>query len=98
MSKRLRGCALVVLFLARAGAGAAAPGPTLTREEIEAEFRKASTGNVADAVDEATGPRGFMHPDMRPIFRANIIGAAATALLRPLLKSHAPPYPNYAVP
>src|SRR5260370_15687069 len=97
MSKRLRGCALVVLFLAPAGAGAAAPGPTLTREEIEAEFRKASTGNVADAVDEATGQRGFMHPDMRPIFRAKIIGPAATALLRPVLKSDARAYPNYAL-
>ncbi len=99
MSKRLLECALVVLlFVPPAGAGPASPaGPSLTREEIEAEFRKASTGNVADAVDEATGQRGFMHPDMRPIFRAKIIGPAATALLRPVLKSDARAYPNYAL-
>jgi regulator of RNase E activity RraA len=99
MSKRLRGCALVFLLIVPpAGARAASPpGPALTHEEIDAELRKASTGNVADAVDEATGQRGFMHPDMRPIFRAKIVGPAATALLRPVLKSDARAYPNYAL-
>src|SRR3989442_10774301 len=99
MSKRLRRCALVFLLIVPpAGARAASPpGPALTHEEIDAELRKASTGNVADAVDEATGQRGFMHPDMRPIFRAKIVGPAATALLRPVLKSDARAYPNYAL-
>ena len=35
---------------------------------------KASTGNVADAVDEATGLRGFMARDMKPVFKAKVIG------------------------
>jgi len=73
----------MLLVVPPAGARAASPpGPALTREEIDAELRKASTGNVADAVDEATGQRGFMHPAMRPIFRAKIIGPAATGLGR----------------
>ena len=97
MSKPLRACALVILLAAPAGVGAAPPAPSLTREEIEAELRKASTGNVSDAVDEATGQRGFMQPEIRPIFRAKIIGPAATALLRPVLKSDARAYPNYAL-
>ena len=58
MSKRRR-CALVVVVLVLAAPGGARadapPGPTLTREEILAELRKASTGNVSDAVDEDTG-------------------------------------------
>ena len=52
--------ALLVAFAAvPAGAQAAAPpGPRApSAPEILAAFTKASTGNVADAVDEATGVR-----------------------------------------
>jgi regulator of RNase E activity RraA len=83
---------------------AAAPAPAAsapassqsqpTRQQIVAEFTKASTGNVADAVDEATGQRGFMFHDMKPIFKAKIIGQAATARLRRVLKNDAREYPN----
>src|SRR4051812_41915513 len=65
-----------------------------SRQEIVAEFKKASTGNVADAVDEATGQRGFMFHDMKPVFKAKIIGQASTARLRRVLKSDARDYPN----
>jgi len=65
-----------------------------TRQQIIAEFAKASTGNVADAVDEATGQRGFMFHDMKPIFKAKIIGQASTARLRRVLKNDAREYPN----
>ncbi len=62
---------------------------------------KASTGNVADAVDEATGRRGFMSADMKPAFRnkltRKVVGPAATALLRPILKSDTRPYENAAL-
>lgn len=72
---------------------------TLTPEEIIAAFRKpsSSTGNISDAVDEATGARGFMSPDMKPVFKAKIVGRAATALLRPVLKYDARKHPNYAL-
>ena len=59
----------------------------------EAEIIKAlllpenSTGNIADAVDEATGARGWMSADMKPIFETRMAGRAVTALLRPVLKS-----------
>jgi hypothetical protein len=64
---------------AASGTGSAADP---TRDEIIREFTKASTGNVADAVDEATGQRGFMFRDMKPIYKAKIIGQASTAVLR----------------
>src|SRR5262245_36990210 len=50
--------------------------------EIMETFGKASTGNVADAVDEATGVRGFMTHDMKPVLKAKVIGRASTVLLR----------------
>ena len=51
-------------------------------QEIVTELTKASTGNVADAVDEATGQRGFMYHDMKPVFNAKIMGPATTAVMR----------------
>ena len=72
----------------------AAPGRAPSRQEILAEFTKASTGNVADAVDEATGQRGFMSHDMKPIFKAKIMGQASTAVLRRVLKTDQRDYPN----
>jgi regulator of RNase E activity RraA len=69
----------------------------VTQKEIVEEFKKASTGNIADAVDEVTGHRGFMFHDMKPIFRTKIIGPAATAQLRPVLKNDSREYPNYAL-
>jgi regulator of RNase E activity RraA len=69
----------------------------------EAEIIKAlslpenSTGNIADAVDEATGARGWMSADMKPIFDARIVGRAVTAVLRPVLKGDTRKYPNYAL-
>ncbi len=52
-------------------------------QEIMSAFTSASTGNVADAVDEATGVRGFMARDMKPVFKAKVIGPAATVLPAP---------------
>ena len=69
----------------------------------EAEIIKAlglpenSTGNIADAIEEATGARGWMSADMKPIFDARIVGRAVTAVLRPVLKSDTRKYPNYAL-
>ncbi len=71
--------------------------PPLTSDEIVAALRKPenSSGNIADAVDEATGARGWMSSDMKPIREGKIVGRAWTALLRPVLKSDAREYPNY---
>jgi 4-hydroxy-4-methyl-2-oxoglutarate aldolase len=68
----------------------------LSPDEIIAALRAptASTGNISDAVDEATGAQGFMSHDMKPIFKAKIVGRAATALLRPVLKTDSRKYPN----
>jgi hypothetical protein len=66
----------------------------LSQATIMEEFKKVSTGKLADAVDQATGQRGFMFHDMKPIFRTKIVGPAATAILRPVLKSDKREYPN----
>jgi regulator of RNase E activity RraA len=84
----------------RAGQAQGAPGAP-TPAEILAELAKASTGNVSDAVDEATGQRGFMAHDMKPAFRnkltKKVVGRAATALLRPVLKNDKHTYENAAL-
>lgn len=71
------------------GVAAAADVAPVTHEEILAALRDPinSTGNVADAVDEATGARGWMSSDMKPIFDTKIVGRAATALMRPVLRN-----------
>ena len=65
--------------------------------QIMAEFRKVSTGNLSDAVEEATGQRGAMVHDMKPIFKTKIVGRAYTALLRRVFKNDPRTYPNYAL-
>lgn len=54
-----------------------------------------STGNVADAVDEATGARGWMNADMKPITDTKMVGRAATALVRPVLRNDGRKYQNH---
>ena len=46
----------------------AAEGADLTLAQLIEGFNKATLGSVADAVDQATGQRGFMVHDMRPLF------------------------------
>lgn len=65
--------------------------------EIMAAFTSASTGNVADAVDEATGVRGFMSRDMKPVFKAKVIGPAATVYLRRALRTDKREWPNLQI-
>jgi 4-hydroxy-4-methyl-2-oxoglutarate aldolase len=78
-----------------APAGAAAGRP-LTPEQIIAALKRPenSTGNVADAVEEVTGGRGWMSADMKPIMDGKIVGRAWTAKLRPVLKNDSRTYPN----
>ena len=70
---------------------------TLTPSQIMDAFKKVSTGNLADAVEEATGNAGFMNYDMKPIFKTKIVGPASTAVLRRILKTDARTYPNQAL-
>jgi regulator of RNase E activity RraA len=69
----------------------------MTPAQIMEAFRKVSTGNLADAVEEATGQPGFMNYDMKPVFRTKIVGRASTAVLRRVLKSDGRTYPNRAL-
>jgi hypothetical protein len=52
---------------------------------------------VADAVDEATGLRGFMARDMKPVFKAKVIGPAVTVLLRKALRNDKRDWPNLQI-
>lgn len=73
------------------------PSDKMTPAQIMEAFKKVSTGNLADAVEEATGNPGFMNYDMKPIFRTKIVGPASTAVLRRVLKTDARTYPNQAL-
>jgi 4-hydroxy-4-methyl-2-oxoglutarate aldolase len=82
---------------APAAAPATAPAPSLSPEAVIAALRKPenSTGNIADAVEAASGARGWMSSDMKPISAGKIVGRAWTAVMRPVLKSDTRTYPNY---
>jgi regulator of RNase E activity RraA len=72
-------------------------GPAPSGAEIMEAFTKASTGNVADAVDEATGVRGFMARDMKPVFKAKVIGPVVTVLLQRALRTDKREWPNLQI-
>jgi 4-hydroxy-4-methyl-2-oxoglutarate aldolase len=72
-------------------------GTAPSAQEIMDTFLKASTGNVADAVDEATGVRGFMSQDMKPVFKAKVIGPAVTVTLRRALRTDKRDWPNLQI-
>jgi regulator of RNase E activity RraA len=82
---------------ARAQTPAAPPGPAPSTAEIMDTFAKASTGNVADAVDEATGVRGFMTRDMKPVFKAKVIGQAVTVFMQRALRTDKRDWPNLQI-
>ena len=82
---------------AAAQAPAAATGPALPDAEVIAALRRPenSTGNIADAVESATGARGWMSSDVKPISPGKIVGRAWTTVMRPVLRSDTKTYPNY---
>lgn len=71
----------------------------MTENEIlrELELEIHSTGNIADAIEEVIGTRGWMSADMKPIFPSRIVGRAVTVLMRPLLNNDTKYYPNKAL-
>jgi 4-hydroxy-4-methyl-2-oxoglutarate aldolase len=103
----MRACAAAIFIAMLTAAGsapslAAAQTPAtvrMTQEQIIAALRRPenSTGNVADAVEAATGARGWMSADMKPISDRKIVGRAWTALLRPALTNDKTIYPNLAM-
>ena len=89
---RIRNAALgVAVLLSTTCAGA------ITLEEFVTALKRAenSSGNIADAVEEATGARGWMSSDMKPIYNVKIVGRAATALMRPVLRADSRKYRNH---
>lgn len=89
-----RAMAMLAIVVAMQSTAAA-----MTPDEIVAALRGAenSTGNIADAVEEATGARGWMNADMKPLYDTKIVGRAATALMRPVLKNDTRKYRNHAL-
>lgn len=87
---------LATCLIAGAAAAADQPAP-VSNEQILAALRDPinSTGNIADAVEEATGARGWMSSDMKPIIDTKIVGRAATALMRPVLRNDTRKYQNH---
>jgi 4-hydroxy-4-methyl-2-oxoglutarate aldolase len=88
---------VVALAALPAWAQQAAPAAPPSTKDIQDAFAKASSGNVADAVDEATGVRGFMSPDMKPVVKAKVAGPAVTVLLRRALRTDKRDWPNLQI-
>ena len=63
----------------------------------ELNKKENNTGNIADAVEEITGFRGWMSSDMKPIYKARIVGRASTIKMRPVLNNDKRKYSNYAL-
>jgi len=72
-----------------------AAGPTLT--QLVEGFKETTVASVSDAIDQVTGQRGFMYHDMRPLFKAKVVGAAVTAMIRPSIKATGPTGPNHSL-
>jgi 4-hydroxy-4-methyl-2-oxoglutarate aldolase len=83
--------AILLVLSAQCAVAALAP------EQIVDALRKPenSTGNIADAVEVATGGCGWMNPDMKPLYDTKIAGRAATALMRPARTNDKHVYPPY---
>jgi regulator of RNase E activity RraA len=86
---------LVALWGQQIGRTRSMPPEISEQNRIVQELIKSDAGNISDAVDEVTGHRGFMFHDMKPVFKARIVGPAVTAVLRPVLKNDKTEYANY---
>ena len=93
----MRTTVIRVLLSVTLGLGFISLAQAVTPEQIIAALKRPenSTGNIADAVEEATGARGWMSADMKPIYDSRIVGRAATALMRPVLKNDTRKYSNH---
>jgi regulator of RNase E activity RraA len=93
----MRTTVIRVLLSVTLGLGFINLAQAITPEQIIAALKRPenSTGNIADAVEEATGARGWMSADMKPIYDSRIVGRAATALMRPVLKNDTRKYTNH---
>jgi 4-hydroxy-4-methyl-2-oxoglutarate aldolase len=69
----------------------------LTLTQLVEGFKEATVASVSDAIDQVTGQRGFMYHDMRPLFKAKVVGPAVTALIRPSIKATGPTGPNHSL-
>jgi 4-hydroxy-4-methyl-2-oxoglutarate aldolase len=87
----------IMALVMAAGLSLSGMAQALTPEQIITALQRPenSTGNIADAVEEATGARGWMSADVKPIYDARIVGRAATALMRPVLKNDNRKYQNH---
>jgi len=90
--------ALLALGLATLLASVATAGDSdLPLTRLIEGFKKTTIASVSDAIDQVTGQRGFMYHDMRPLFKAKVVGPAVTALIRPSIKASAPTGPNHSL-
>ena len=91
------GVLLAWLALALFGGAETGADATPSLREITDTLAKASTGNVSDAVDDATGLRGFMGADMKPVLRAKVFGPAVTVRLQRSLHTDKRAWPNLQI-
>ena len=89
--------AMVAMVLSAGVALAENAPPVPAREQVMVALCDPvnSTGNIANAVEEATEARGWMSAYLKPIFESRIAGRAATAPIRPVFRSDSPQYRNH---
>ncbi len=81
----------LALAACAAGFGFQAARKATPEDPLIAGFRKSTVASVADAVDQVVGRRGFLNHDMRPRVPGQVVGRAATALLKPAAPDQATP-------
>ena len=87
----------VVVLFAWVATTEKSEGADLPLAQLIEGFKETTVASVSDAVDQVTGQRGFMYHDMRPLFRAKVVGPAVTALIRPSIKAGGPTGPNHSL-
>jgi regulator of RNase E activity RraA len=60
-------------------------------DPLIAGFQKTTVASVSDAVDQVIGRRGFMSHEMRPMVPGQVVGRAATAIVRPATPEQSTP-------
>lgn len=95
--KRLLAALMALSFVAVFASVATAGDSDLPLTRLIEGFKKTTIASVSDAIDQVTGQRGFMYHDMRPLFKAKVVGPAVTALIRPSIKASAPTGPNHSL-
>lgn len=87
----ISGVVLAALLVPAVVAYQAARPRSSPADPLIAGFQKTTVASVSDAVDQIVGRRGYMSHEMRPMIAGQVVGRAATAVVRPAPPEQATP-------